>query len=111
MGEHVRLVTGGHRIEQERFAIGNDSRRLRISPEPTAPVSLARDALVTAAENRHSPTAGMQSARKLFNDRRLTRPADGQIANADHQTAERAFAENSFAIEVKPQLHDPVVNE
>src|SRR6266550_5665535 len=79
--------------------------------EPAAPASLARDALVTAAENRHSPSAGLQSAGKLLNNRRLTRSADREIADADHETSERAFAENSFAIKIKSELHYSVVAE
>ena len=79
--------------------------------EPAAPASLARDALVTAAENRHSPSAGLQSAGKLLDNRRFTRSADRKIADADHETPQRAFSENSFAIKIKPELHHPVVDE
>src|SRR5262249_15728310 len=53
----------------------------------------------------------MQSAGKLLNNRGLTRSADGKIANANHETAQCTFAENSFAIKIKPELHEPVVNE
>ena len=84
------------RIEQQGFSIGNDSRRCRISTEPALPAPLTRDALVTAAENRHSPSSGLQSASKLLNNRRLTRSAHREIADADHETPERAFAENPF---------------
>ena len=79
--------------------------------QPAAPASLARDALVTAAKNRYSPSSGLQSAGKLLNNRRLTRSADREIADADHETSERAFAENSFAVKIKPELHYPVVDE
>ena len=70
-----------------------------------------RDALVTAREDGDATTAGLQRARELFNDRRLPRPAHGQIANADDETTESAFAENSFSIKIEPQLHDALEDE
>ena len=70
-----------------------------------------RNAFVTARENGNTTTAGLQRARKLFNDRRLPRPAHGEIANADDETTESAFAENSFSIKIEPQLHDALEDE
>src|SRR5258708_36848555 len=98
-------------MRQQGFSVGNESRRLGIPTEPAAPPSLARAALVTAAKNRYSPPSGLQSPSELLNNRRFTRPADRKITDADHETSERAFAENSFAIEIKPELHQPVVDK
>src|SRR6266853_1465419 len=63
------------------------------------------------AQNRHSPSSGLQRAGKLLDNRRFTRSADSKITDADHETSERAFAENSFAIKIEPELHYPVVDE
>jgi hypothetical protein len=53
----------------------------------------------------------VQRAGKLLNNRRLARPADSKITDADHETSERAFAEKSLAIEIKPELHQPVIDK
>jgi hypothetical protein len=79
--------------------------------EPAPPIASPRDALVSTAKNRHSSSSGLQSTGKLLNNRRFTRSADSKITDADYETTERAFAENSFAIKIKPELHHPVVDE
>ena len=52
-----------------------------------------------------------EGAREFFHNRRLTRAANGQVANADNQTTKRAFAQNSFPVKVETQLDETVVNE
>lgn len=79
--------------------------------KPAQQFSLARHALVTPAQDRNAPPARLKCTGKLLNDRCLTRPAHGEIADADNKTAERAFAEHSFPIEIKPYLHQAVVDE
>src|SRR6266404_608466 len=85
--------------------------RLVASAKPAQPVSLARYALITAAQDGNAPSACLQRTGELLNNRRLTRATHGKITNADNETAERAFAENPLPIEIKPHLHQPVVNE
>ena len=56
-------------------------------------------ALVTAAQDGDAASAGLQSAREFLHDRCLAGAADGQVADADDETAQRAFAQDAFAIE------------
>ena len=70
-----------------------------------------RHALVTAAENGNTTAAGPQRPREFFDDRRLAGSADGEISNADDETAERALAQNAVAIKKKAKLHEPFVDE
>src|SRR4029450_9300852 len=96
---------------QQGFAVGNDPRRLGISAEPASPIAFPGDTFLTSAQTFPSPASRRQSAGQLPNNRRLTRSADSKITDADHETSERAFAENSLAIEIKPELHQPVVDK
>ena len=47
----------------------------------------------------------------FLDDRRLARSADGQVANADDETAERALPKDPLPIKKQAKLHDPLVNE
>ena len=71
----------------------------------------ARHAFVAAAENCDPPAARSQGSRKFFDDRRLAGAADGEIADADDETAEGALAQNAMPIKKKAQLHEPLVDE
>jgi len=53
----------------------------------------------------------LQSAGKFFHNRSFSRAADGEITDADDETAEGALAENAFAIKKQSKLHQPLVNE
>src|SRR5207248_1023381 len=103
--EHVRLITSRPRIEQNRAPIGHDARRdfvvLSTEPIEKADEKWRLRTLVAAAENRDAASACLQSARKFFNDWSFSRPADGEISDADHEAAKLMRAKNSFSI--KPQ--------
>src|SRR4029077_14885151 len=73
--------------------------------------SLGGHSLKPGARDAHAPPACLQRTGELLNNRRLTRAADSEITNADNETAERAFAEDPLPIEIKPHLHQPVVDE
>ena len=112
--EHVGLVAGREGIEQKRFSVGDDRGgagfflRRKVPPFSRSAV---RDAFVAAAENGDAPPAGPQGAREFFHDRRLPGAADGQIADADDETAERALAKNAMPVKKQPKLHEPLVDE
>ena len=114
MREHVGLVTGGYWIEEKKFSIRNDARRIDIFAEHAIePVSFCRfrNALVAATQNRDAAAAGLQRAREFLDHRSLAGAADGEIANTDDETTECPFAKNSFSIEIKPQLNNAFVNK
>src|SRR5437667_8944106 len=98
--EHVRLVTGDPRVEQQGFAIRDNAWRIGVSAKPVQPTALARHALVTAREDGHAPPTCLQGAGKLLNNRSLTCAADGKVADTDDQTTKRSFAEEPFAIKI-----------
>ena len=75
------------------------------------PLCRTRHTLVTAAQNRDPASAGLQSARNFFDDRRLARSANGQIADADDEATERAFAKDAVPIKKEPQLHNALVDK
>jgi hypothetical protein len=70
-----------------------------------------RNTLVTPAQDCHPPAAALQGARELLDNRRFARATDRQIANADHETTQRAFSKNSLPVRIQTQLHDPFVDE
>ena len=72
-----------------------DFRRATIQQTP---LRRWRHALVTAAENRHVASSFLQSAGKFFHNRSFPRAADGEVTDADDETAKGAFPENTFAI-------------
>ena len=53
----------------------------------------------------------LQSAGKFFDNRSFPRAADGEVTDADDETAEGAFPENTLAIKKQSKLHQPLVNE
>src|SRR5260370_10334450 len=79
--------------------------------KPIQPVSSTWHALVTAAQDRDLAATRLQSARELFDDRRLARAADRQVPDADDQTTKRALAEKAFPVEIKPELNETFVNK
>src|SRR6266511_1153509 len=79
--------------------------------EPTYQASSARHAFVTATQNCHPPPACLQRASDLLDNRCLARASNSQVAHADHENAKRAFAKNSFAIKIKPELYELIVSE
>ena len=112
--EHVGLVAGGDRIEKHGFSVGHDAWRIDIfGQQSIEPISFCRlrHAFVTAAQDGDAPTAGLQRPREFFHHRRFTRSADREIPDANNKAAERALAENSFPIQIKPELNDALVKE
>ena len=48
---------------------------------------------------------------QFFHDRRFAGSANGQVADADDEATERAFAKNPVPIKKEPQLHDALVDK
>ena len=69
------------------------------------------DSLDPAAQDGDAPAAGLQRPREFFHHRRLTRSADREIPDANDKAAKRALAEDSFPIQIKPELDDSFVNK
>ena len=108
--EHVRLVAGGFRIEQQRFAIRHDARRRACHREKAVLLmkplrERRRLRAIAAREDRHGAALVLQFAREFFHDRRLARAADGQVADRDHLHAERGVAQDAHVVEKPPHLH------
>ncbi|MEY2556486.1 MAG: hypothetical protein QOF93_1630, partial [Verrucomicrobiota bacterium] len=103
-----------HRIEKEKFSVGDDAWRIDIFGEQSIePISLARfrHALVAAAQDRDTTAPELKGAREFFHHWRFTRSTDSEVSNADDEATERALAENSFPIQIKPELDDPLVDK
>jgi hypothetical protein len=114
MREHERFVPGGERIEQQRFSIGNNPRRInRSAKQAINPTSLRRFrlTLVTAAEDSDPAAADLQRASKFFDHRSFSGTADREVTNADDETTECALTENAFPIQIKPELDDAFVEK
>ncbi len=106
--EHVRLVAGLVRIEQQRFAVADDARRrepLHAGEfDEQAFQQRALGALVAAREDGDAPAALGQGTGEFFHDGRLAGAADGEVADAHHQAAERPVAQQSHPVAPEPQL-------
>src|SRR5947209_11995769 len=84
-----------------------------LGQQPVEPISFGRlrHAFVTAAQDGDASAAGLQRPREFFHHRCLTRSADREIPDANDKAAKRALAENSFPIQIKPELDDSFVNK
>ena len=112
--EHVRFVAGLQRIEKKIFAIGNDAWWIDMFVlQFVQPAALARTrhTFVTASQDGDAPAAGLQSAGKLFHDRRFACASDSEIADADDEAAKCALAKKALAVEKQTQLHDALVDK
>ena len=70
-----------------------------------------RHALVTTAENRDLSAAIAEGARKLLDHGSLARPADGQVSDADYQTAECALSKNAVPVKKEPEQNRSLVTK
>jgi len=90
-------------------------RRQRVEDRSLRETSSASFACAARSYNRgsgwHARPPACNARANFLNNRRLARAADCKIADADDEAAERAFAEDSLSIEIKPHLHQAVVNE
>ena len=114
-GEHERFVARRNGVQQEIFAVGYHARRdfhffrgelfAQFRPERpfvTAPVSAAQDGDL-------APLFA-EGFRENFNDRRFSRSAAGEIADADHQTADRTVADHAVVVHPDTELDQPPVD-
>ena len=104
LGEHMRFIPGAARIEEDSFAVRDDARREKVKVlEELVAQALhegAGDALVAAAEDGHPPPATLQFPRQHFGDRCFARATDGEVAHADHRTAEFLGSQDAAAVEI-----------
>src|SRR5437762_13683327 len=84
-----------------------------LGQQPVEPISFGRlwHAFVTAAQDGDASATGLQRPREFFHHRCLTRSTNREIPDANDKAAERALAENSFPIQIKPKLDDSFVKE
>ena len=113
LGQHVRFVPGATRIEENLFAIGDDTRREEVKvPEQLVAQPLhegAGHAFVAAAENRHPAPATLQFPRQHFGHGCLACAADGKVSHTDHRTAEFLWSQDAAAVETKTDLDRPFI--
>ena len=110
--QHVRLIAGSARIQQQRFAVGHNAWRIGVSSaQPIEPASFAGHAFVTATQNCDPTPTCLQGTSKFFHNRCFAGATHSQVADADDETSKRALAKDSFPVEIKAQLHEPVVSE
>src|SRR5205085_4246828 len=96
------------------ISIRNHARRIDTFIEQTiqpGPLRRLWLAFVTAAQDRDATAAGLERARKFFDDRSFASAADGEVANTDHDATEGALAKNPLPIEIKTKLHDALVEQ
>ena len=108
--QHVGLVAGLFGIEQHALAIAHHARRrlLRVREAVPRPAPEGgRLALVAAAEDGDAAAALGQRTGKLFHHRRLAGAAHRQVADHDHQAAQRLIVQQPLPVEPEPQLHHP----
>src|SRR5438874_4500902 len=112
--QHVGLVSGSKRVEQQGFPIGNDAWWIGIVAaylcQQTA-LARARNTFITTAKNGNVTSSFLQSTGKFFHNRSLARSTDSEIPDADNENAESPLTKNSFAIKEETELHESFVNE
>jgi hypothetical protein len=107
------FVAGHFGIEQERAAVGNDAGRMTLVRGPEAVEQLLRKgrrlAFITAAQDGDLAAAFGEFTREEFHHGRLAGPADGQVADADHQAAEGVNGAEARLEPPQPPAHrEPV---
>jgi hypothetical protein len=113
-GEHVGFIAGLFAVEQQRLSVGDYFGRdfvflehdLGDNPLPERTWC----ALVAARKNCDAAARLLQGARKDFDNRRFTGPANREIANADNLTTECMIPENTVLPEQEPELDGRRVN-
>ena len=99
-------------VEQERLAIGDNFRRHLIFLQrhlgDEALPEWARRTLVPPGKNGDTAAGLLEGPGKDLDDRCLPGTADGEIADADHLTAQGVIAKNPVPPEPEPTLDDPL---
>ncbi len=103
------------RAEQDVLAVADDARDglVDAAGEPAVDALEQRRAaaLVTTAEDGDAAAVLLQRAREAFDDGRLARAADGEVAHADDHAAERVVAQETLPVEPESRLHDLAENQ
>ena len=95
LSQHEGLVTGILGIKQECSTFGDDTNWRWVVPGN--PPSCA---FVSPAQYGNLSSAQGELASKLFNNRRLSRATDSEIADAYHGTSELVWSHHMGAVEM-----------
>ena len=112
--EHVRLVARGKRVQEQVFAVGNDTRRddHAARGEFAAEFFQERAVVAAAVAAAQDGDAAAFSAQRLcedLDDRGLARSAAREVADADHEAADGVVADYAVFVEPKPELDGAAV--
>src|SRR5581483_920422 len=95
-GEHVGFVAGGFGIQEEGFAVGDDAWRSAVfTEEELVPEHLGkrrRFGAITAGKDGDGAALALEFAGEFFDDGRLARAAEGDVADGDDLDAEGVVA-------------------
>ena len=107
--EHVGFIAGVVGFEQQIVPVGDHLGRhldlLRAEHVHELVAERAFAAAVAAAENRHLAPLRAERAREYLHHRRLAGAAAGEVADADHETAERVVADHPLVVHPEAELN------
>jgi len=112
--EHEGFVAGLGGVEQDGFSVRDDAGRGGSAAGEEAVGESGEegfgDGFITAAEDGDAATGFLERAGEFFDHGGLAGTADGEVADADDEGADRVTAEDGIMIEAGAEPHDAGVD-
>ena len=113
-GEHEGFIAGLGRVKQDGFSVRDNAGRGRGAAGEKAIGEAGEkgfgDGFIAAAENGDAAAGFLERTGELFHHRGLAGPADGEVADANDESAHGVTPEDGIVVELGPDPHDAGVD-